>query len=181
MTAVADDGLAAAVHRIWCEVLETDDLDPHANLFDLGGHSLLATQIMARVRAELRAVLTLDAFFEQPTPAGTAALVGEYRATGRPAPSDVEPRRDPARSASLSPAQERLWFLYRLDPTDTSYNMPTTLRIRGDLNVEALDRALTELIDRHPMLRSSFGDEGGRPMQSIGDRAEVGADRPFGC
>ncbi|ACU73925.1 amino acid adenylation domain protein [Catenulispora acidiphila DSM 44928] len=165
------DALAAAVHRIWCEVLEIDDLDPQASLFDVGGHSLMATQIMARVRSELRVALTLDAFFDEPTSAGVAALVAQFHASGAaPAPAaDAAPPQDPERSAPLSPAQERLWFLYRLDPADTAYNMPTTLRIRGALDTAALDRALRELVDRHPMLRATFGDRDGRPTQTIGD------------
>lgn len=77
---------------------------------------------------------------------------------------------DPARSAPLCSAQERLWFLHRLDPADVSYNMPVTLRINGALDVELLDRVLIELVDRHDMLRSTFGERDGRPVQTIGAR-----------
>ncbi|MEV4490017.1 amino acid adenylation domain-containing protein [Micromonospora coxensis] len=57
---------------------------------------------------------------------------------------------------ALAPAQERLWFLHRLDPTDTAYHMFFTLRLRGDLDVAALSSALQQLTDRHEPLRTRY-------------------------
>ncbi len=173
--------LTAAVLRIWCEVLGADAVDPQASLFHLGGHSLLATRIIARVRAELRADVPLDDFFEEPTAAGTAALVARFRAENGPAagtgaetaavaPAASAAPSDSARSAALSSAQEGLWFLYRLDPADISYNMPVTLRIHGPLDVGLLDEVLIELVDRHDMLRATFAERDGRPVQAISAR-----------
>jgi amino acid adenylation domain-containing protein len=180
--------LTAAVLRIWRDVLGADTVDPEATLFQLGGHSLLATRIIARVRAELGAAVRLDDFFEEPTLAGMIELVARFRAgdglsagpeseTGGLAPAALAPAAltpavlsDPARSAALSWAQEGLWFLYRLDPSDISYNMPVTLRIRGDLDAGLLDEVLIELVDRHEMLRVAFGERDGRPVQMIGAR-----------
>jgi amino acid adenylation domain-containing protein len=166
--------LTAAVLRIWCEVLGADTVDPQASLFQLGGHSLLAARIIARVRAELRTDVPFGGFFEDPTVAGTAALVARCRggdgpAAGTGAETAAAPA-DPARSAALCSAQERLWFLHRLNPADVSYHLPVTLRIHGTLDVELLDRVLTELTDRHDMLRSTFAERDGRPVQTIGAR-----------
>src|SRR5689334_14177376 len=52
-------------------------------------------------------------------------------------------------SAPLSPAQERLWFLDQLSPGSSAYNVSVTLRIRGALDIGALERALTEIVRRH--------------------------------
>ncbi|SCG75982.1 non-ribosomal peptide synthetase [Micromonospora coxensis] len=57
---------------------------------------------------------------------------------------------------ALAPAQERLWFLHRLDPTDTAYHMFFTLRLRGDVDVAALSYALRELTRRHEPLRTRY-------------------------
>ena len=95
----------------------------------------------------------------EPTVAGTAAPAARFRAEN-----------GQARSAALCSAQERLWFLHRLDPADVSYNIPVTFRIHGALDVELLDRVLTELVDRHDMLRSTFAERDGRPVQTIGAR-----------
>ena len=170
--------LTAAVLRIWCEVLGVDTVDPLTSIFELGGHSLLAARIIARVRAELRTDLPFGGFFDDPTVAGTAALVARYRAGDGPAAGTgaetaaaaLAAPPDPARSAALCSAQERLWFLHRLNPADVSYHLPVTLRIRGTLDVELLDRVLTELTDRHDMLRSTFAERDGQPVQTIGAR-----------
>jgi amino acid adenylation domain-containing protein len=176
--------LTAAVSRIWCDVLGADTVDPQASLFELGGHSLLAARIIARMRAELRTEVPFGDFFEDPTVAGTAALVARCRAAHVPAAgrgdgpaagpgaetAALAAPPDPARSAALCSAQERLWFLHQLNPADVSYHLPVTLRIHGTLDVELLARALTELTGRHDMLRSTFAERDGRPVQTIGAR-----------
>ncbi|GAA0392811.1 hypothetical protein Acor_62940 [Acrocarpospora corrugata] len=63
----------------------------------------------------------------------------------------------------LTPGQERLWFLHRLDPADASYNMPIALRIHGALDCTELRRALAEIVTRHDVLRSRFTEEDGTP------------------
>ncbi|MBV9060762.1 MAG: hypothetical protein JOZ09_16640, partial [Pseudonocardiales bacterium] len=55
-------------------------------------------------------------------------------------------------------AQERMWFFYRLDPQDTSYNIPLFLRLTGDLDTDALHAALNDLIARHETLRTTFSE-----------------------
>jgi amino acid adenylation domain-containing protein len=69
-------------------------------------------------------------------------------------------------SFPLSFAQRRLWFLHRLEPS-SAYNVPLLRRLRGKLDVPALERALNELVARHEMLRTSFGTEDGMPCQLI--------------
>src|SRR5262249_3326029 len=60
------------------------------------------------------------------------------------------------RPAPLSFGQERLWFLHQLDPLDTSYHLTSAVRFRGPLEVAALRRALTEIVRRHEVLRTTF-------------------------
>src|SRR5678815_1422828 len=59
-----------------------------------------------------------------------------------------------AASAALSSGQERLWFLDRLEPNSPLYNIPTALRLTGELNEEALRDALNEIVRRHESLRT---------------------------
>src|ERR1043166_5748446 len=67
----------------------------------------------------------------------------------------------------LSFAQQRLWFLDRFEPGNSTYNMPTALRLSGELNVHALEQSLNEVVRRHAILRTVFvaGDE--RPQQVV--------------
>ena len=74
----------------------------------------------------------------------------------------------PPGPAPLSFAQERLWFLYRLEPESAVYNIPRAFRLTGDLNVSVLERCLTEITWRHETLRTSFEEVEGKPVQSVG-------------
>ncbi len=67
----------------------------------------------------------------------------------------------------LSPAQERLWFLDRLEPESAVYNMPAAVRLRGELRLPALARTFAEIVRRHEVLRTTFPAVAGRPSQRI--------------
>ncbi|MGC2775827.1 MAG: amino acid adenylation domain-containing protein, partial [Bradyrhizobium sp.] len=69
--------------------------------------------------------------------------------------------------APLSFAQTRLWFLWRMAPGSSAYNMPVAIRLRGRLDVGALQRAINELVVRHAALRTVFRQEGGEPEQIV--------------
>ncbi|MEJ5865688.1 amino acid adenylation domain-containing protein [Pseudomonas farsensis] len=76
-------------------------------------------------------------------------------------------RRDPSEPAHLSYAQERQWFLWQLDPDSTAYHVPTALRLRGALDVTALQRSFDALLERHESLRTTFESTHEGPVQVI--------------
>ncbi|MGA5357903.1 amino acid adenylation domain-containing protein [Streptomyces purpurascens] len=76
-----------------------------------------------------------------------------------------EPRRTP-----LTPAQRRIWFLEQLHPGTAMYHEPKAIRLDGPLDVPALRWALDRVAERHPALRTVFGDTAGVPYQEIRDR-----------
>src|SRR6476469_4768333 len=67
----------------------------------------------------------------------------------------------------LSFAQQRLWFLDRFMPGNSFYNTSTALRLRGALNIAALEGSLTEMVRRHEALRTTFGSVDGQPVQIV--------------
>src|SRR5512132_1327290 len=73
----------------------------------------------------------------------------------------------------LSFAQERLWFIDQLEPNSAAYNVPLALRLRGELDVRALERTFIEIVDRHHVLRTTFTSVNGRPMQVVGETPEL--------
>ncbi|MEO8191049.1 MAG: amino acid adenylation domain-containing protein [Acidobacteriota bacterium] len=77
------------------------------------------------------------------------------------------PRRQDRETAPLSFAQERLYFLYRLDPQSSAYNVPRAIRIRGSLDTAALVKTLDELFRRHEVLRSRFVEVDGTVLATI--------------
>ncbi|MEV5330011.1 amino acid adenylation domain-containing protein [Nonomuraea sp. NPDC052634] len=166
--------LVEEVRRIWCEVLELDDVGIDDDLFDLGGHSLTITQISARIRESLGVDVSLDAFFDDPTIQGVVEeivrLQGDRPAAEiRPRPEGVVP--------PLSFVQERLWFLQKFDPDDASYNMYLVLRLRGELDTGALQEALDAVVARHESLRTSFADVDGAPITVIHPPGPVTVER----
>src|SRR5687768_13809490 len=71
------------------------------------------------------------------------------------------------RTVPTSFAQERLWFIDRLEPGSAVYNIPVARRLAGALNEAALERALGEIVRRHEALRTVFMDVDGSPVQVI--------------
>jgi len=67
----------------------------------------------------------------------------------------------------LSFSQQRLWFLYHLEPHNTAYNIPSAIRLIGRLDIAAIERSFSEIVRRHEVLRTSYRMDGGQPVQVI--------------
>ncbi|MET0647060.1 MAG: amino acid adenylation domain-containing protein, partial [Pyrinomonadaceae bacterium] len=155
------------IARLWEQVLGVEGVGRRENFFELGGHSLRATQLMSRVRETFGVQVSLVVLFEQPTVADLAAAVEDaLRAdSSLTAPPVVAaPRTGPL---PLSFAQQRLWFLDRLMPEAASYNVPVAYRIEGRLDVNALERSLNRIVERHEVLRTTIAVIGAEPSQIV--------------
>ncbi|MFP5284773.1 MAG: amino acid adenylation domain-containing protein, partial [Thermoanaerobaculia bacterium] len=146
---------------LWAELLGRESVGVHDNFFELGGHSLLATRLVSRIRSALRRELPVAALFERPTVAELAAAL-ESVPQGDPLPPIERARGD---RLELSFAQQRLWFLDRLEPASSLYNLPAAFRLRGPLDVAAWSAALNEVVRRHEALRTTFEALDGEPVQ----------------
>ncbi len=71
------------------------------------------------------------------------------------------------RESPLSFAQEQLWFLQQLDPASPAYNAPFLIRLKGQLDGEALERSLSEVVRRHEVIRTVFEESRGRPTARV--------------
>jgi amino acid adenylation domain-containing protein len=152
---------------IWAEVLAAARVGAHDNFFALGGHSLLATRVVSRLRDAFGVEVSLRALFEAPTVAGLAERVeAARRGEGAVSLPAIQPV-DRAQPLPLSFAQQRLWFLDRLEPGSTLYSMPRALRLRGTLDAAALERALAEIVRRHEVLRTTYEERDGAPVQVV--------------
>src|SRR6185503_19934930 len=73
------------------------------------------------------------------------------------------------RTAPLSSAQQRLWFLDQYEPDNILYNIPTAIRLNGPLDVTALERSINDVLNRHEALRTTFAVISARPVQVINE------------
>jgi amino acid adenylation domain-containing protein len=161
--------LEEVVADVWAEVLGIERPGVGDDFFELGGHSLKATQVLARLRARVGAEVPLQAFFAAPTIERlSAALDGAASSAQAILVAD---RSDG--DAPLSLHQQRVWFLDQLEPGSGAYNVPMALRVGGDVDIDALRRALNEIVRRHHVLRTTFVVRDGEPWQRVGDGQAV--------
>ncbi|MEJ8655376.1 amino acid adenylation domain-containing protein [Streptomyces sp. MS1.AVA.4] len=157
-----------ALCRLFAEVLGLPRAGAEDNFFDLGGHSLLATRLISRARTDLGAELAIRDLFEAPTP----ELLARRAGTGRPARPALRASERPER-VPLSAAQRRLWLVERIDGGSVAYNFPLVFRLRGELDLDALRAALTDVSERHEVLRTRFLEQDGEPYQWIAAPGEA--------
>jgi len=149
---------------LWTQVLGVEQVGLDDNFFELGGHSLTATRLVSRLRSSLGLEVPVRALFQHPT-------LGEFidqalpKADASTLPPITAQHRQP--STAMSYAQERLWLFDRLHPGSTTYNVPESARLHGDLDVLALERSFALLLQRHEALRTTFTLENNQPVQRI--------------
>jgi amino acid adenylation domain-containing protein/non-ribosomal peptide synthase protein (TIGR01720 family) len=162
------------VAEIYAELLGVQRVGSDDDFFDLGGNSLIATRVAARVSAALGKKVGVRDLFEASTVSALAARA-ESRIDDA---NDMPLRRRPAgQTVPLSLAQQRMWVLNRLDPESGAYNMPLALRLRGELDVAALQSAVSSTVERHEALRTRYPeDANGSPYQEFVDAGSVVPD-----
>jgi amino acid adenylation domain-containing protein len=155
------------IAQIWAEVLKLERVSIEDNFFELGGHSLLATQVISRCQEAFEIALPLRYLFESPTIAQLSAVILKELQTGLglKLPSIVPVNRED--DIPLSWAQERLWFVNQLEGESGAYTIDLTMRLRGNLNIKALEKAFQAIIQRHEPLRTQFKLKDNKPIQAI--------------
>ncbi|WP_143659158.1 non-ribosomal peptide synthetase [Streptomyces sp. SA15] len=148
--------------ELFAEVLGVPEVTIDDNFFELGGHSLLATRLVSRIRSVTGIEIPIRHVFE----GATVAALCERLDARTPARPPLLPMPRPPR-IPLSFAQLRLWFLNRFETSSPGYNLPTVLRLSGDLDRDALREALCDLVARHETLRTVFPEQDGEPSQIV--------------
>ncbi len=169
VTSAADDEprgeMESIVAATFADALGRPSVGRHQNFFELGGHSLLAAKVTARLQTALGADVSLQQIFSAPTV--TALTIALERSRGRSPESGPVVPAGRGRPLATSFSQERLWILDQLDAGRAAYTVPVTLRLRGPLDIPALERALGALVRRHEPLRTIFRRIDGELRQII--------------
>ena len=139
------------------------------------------TRVQNRLRQALSTSISITELFRHATVAGLAAYLDSLReapaqASLAIAPAAVDPRQallieaiahEGEPSAPLTSGQQRLWFLHELEPESYAYNICSGLRLRGALDVSALQRSLDALVSRHESVRTRLVTVAGEPRQIV--------------
>lgn len=168
------DATEQALWEIWQEVFGRAAFGVHESFFELGGTSLLMTQVASRIGQRLGIELPLAELFDHTSIAALARHVTlslEARAGGASQAAASMPAviarvaRDAALPVSLS--QRRMWVIQQFDPASSAYNVAVTLRLRGLLDADRLQRAFDLVARRHEGLRTRFALGADEPVQLI--------------
>ncbi|MBP5973106.1 amino acid adenylation domain-containing protein [Brasilonema sp. CT11] len=161
------------IANIFASVLNIPAVGINDNFFSLGGHSLLATQLISRLKVAFEVEIELRAVFSSPTVAQLEQTLTQLRTNNWGLSLPLIQPRTHSEELPLSFAQERLWFLNQLEGTSATYNIPGAIRISGNLDINALQRASSEIVRRHEILRTSFTIVNGTPIQVIHPQATI--------
>ncbi|WPO00925.1 non-ribosomal peptide synthetase [Pseudomonas sp. MUP55] len=169
-TQASGAALASTLHNqiaaIWCEQLQVATVAADDHFFLLGGNSISATQVVARLRETLGLELNLRLLFEAPTLQGFATSVAQLQHDGGVAQGAI-PALSRQDDLPQSLAQNRLWITWQLDPHSSAYTIPGGLRLRGELDEDAVRASFQQLIQRHEALRTRFYERDGQGFQRI--------------
>ena len=154
---------------IWSDALGIEGpadrrIGGESDFFRLGGHSLAVARVVSRIREAFGVEIPVRQLFETPTLSGLAKAVEAAGMVPGTPPLVPRPREG---APPLSFAQERLWFLDRLEGASQAYNIPVAVRLSGTLDARALEAALDEIVRRHEALRSVFPLVDERPVQVV--------------
>ncbi|MEC3979514.1 amino acid adenylation domain-containing protein [Amycolatopsis sp. H20-H5] len=157
------DDTETVIAQIWADTLGVSPVGIHDPFLELGGRSLAATQICARVSRALGRRLSPADLFTAPTVARLAVLAADAVLTVRTVHT----------GRSVSPAQQRMWFLDQLSGPSAMYTMYEAYRCEGELDADALRDALTDVVRRHETLRTTFRSRRGEPELVVADEPGV--------
>ena len=151
--------------EIWQQLLNIEKAGIHDNFFELGGHSLLAMRLLSQLKNQFNKEVAIKELFRNPTIKGLAALLAESISNSELSIAPVTSISPRPERIPLSFSQERLWFIDKLEGS-IQYHIPAAIRLYGEPDLEALNQAFVQVIDRHEVLKTIFLEEEGKPFQS---------------
>ncbi|MEL7004206.1 MAG: condensation domain-containing protein, partial [Bacteroidota bacterium] len=148
---------------IWSKILQKDSINVNQSFFELGGNSLRAIQIVTRINESLNVDVDIKDLFNHPTVADLSKCLMEKSVSDTIL---IKPREE-ADHYELSHSQKMLWILDEQEDEHIAYNMFQAYTFKGNLNIDAFNKAFDLLIERHESLRTVFINVKGEPRQRV--------------
>ncbi|MBN4003654.1 non-ribosomal peptide synthetase [Nostoc sp. LPT] len=147
--------------------IATDDINPEEPLSTLGLDSLKVFELKNRIELDLEVEVSVADFFEGMSGRSLITKILAQMTAEAFIRSKSLSQVQPAEVYPLSFAQQRLWFLDRLEPGNPAYNISLAVNLKGQLDISLLEQSLNEIIRRHETLRTTFTTVNGQPVQII--------------
>ena len=160
------------VIAVWTELLNKPDIDGSSNSLRWAVDSLMAIQCLSGCARRCRWCFAHRFFRELDRHAARPVLRKRLASAPAPEAGDAAvpldetpiPMRDKSQPCPLSPAQQRLWFIDQFVPEAIAYNESEAVRLKGDLNAEALEKGFNIIVGRHELLHSTIESKDGQPF-----------------
>ncbi|MRX40046.1 amino acid adenylation domain-containing protein [Flavobacterium sp. LC2016-23] len=135
--------------EIWQEVLGLEKVGITDNFFEMGGHSLIVAQVINRLNKQLNKTVSFKDFFSNPTIDALSKTLNQNEYAAIPQAPIME-------SYPLTASQNRFWILSQLEGGSLAYNMPSAIKLTGELDTATFKETFSLLIERYEILRTSF-------------------------
>ncbi|MEM9920527.1 MAG: amino acid adenylation domain-containing protein [Bacteroidota bacterium] len=155
--------------NIWHQILGDKPISVEENFNKVGGNSLSIMRLIARIYTEFEVRITLVELFNNLTIRKQASFIRSKTTDNALVISKAAEKS----AYRLSAAQERIFFNYKLDASNTAYNIPMAWEIKGHPDLEKLKAVLQKLVQRHESFRTSFKSEGGKVTQVVQDAVDI--------
>lgn len=160
--------LEKSMAKIWCQILEVEKVGIKSNFFELGGHSIKATQLASSINKNLNLNFSLKEIFESPT----IEKLAYYAQFKKPSVYAKINNCKKQENYELSHAQRRLWIIDKVNGPSAAYHIQGSFELFGNLNIQQLDSAFKQVINRHEALRTNFMEINDKPFQVIRENVE---------
>jgi amino acid adenylation domain-containing protein len=147
--------------------IEPSDIDPKEPLTTLGLDSLKVFELKNQIEVDLKVEVSVADFFEGMSTRSLATKILTQITTDETLPISLTQVEADTFKHPLSFSQRGLWFIDRITPNSSTYNIPLVIKLHGCVDLAVLQECLNEIIRRHEILRTSFTVIDGQPVQVI--------------
>lgn len=158
---------------LFSTLLGHDRVGADDSFFDLGGHSLVATKLVAAIRSDCGVELGIRDVFELATVARIAERLDQLESGAVTFKRPKLTKTSHDGPSPLSASQLRTWFTYQVEGPSEVNNIPFAARLRGPCDIDALVAAVSDLVARHEILRTTYAEIDGVPYQVVNPAADV--------